>query len=287
MNTKLLLSLLVLGLGVSSLAAQPADLPPPPEAGMRRDGSGPRPTPPFELNADQKARLDTMRRETAEKVKAVRDDTSLSAEQKKEKIGELMKTSRAAYAALLTPEQRAKVDAFRKEHPGQMKMELIKADVASRLGLSTEQVDKIRAIEKSAHEQVAAVLTPEQQKQLDGMKERFGDRKRGPQGGWEGPARRGPVAMLPKLNLTEEQKIQAQEIRKETAGQVKAVRDDAALSKEQKRKKIGELHKAGQEKFRALLTPDQLKQLPEGPDGAKRFGPPGGPRGSRDYDGDK
>lgn len=76
----------------------------------------------------------------------------------------------------------------------------------------------------------------------------------------------GMAWLAKKLNLTDDQKKQFQEIRQDSMKQAKAVGADNSLSDEQKREKMKELRKQQHQKMFSVLTPeqkDQLKQLRE------------------------
>ena len=60
-----------------------------------------------------------------------------------------------------------------------------------------------------------------------------------------------------KLNLTPDQVTQVKAIDDDTMQQAKAVRDDASIAKADKHAKMMDLHKAAQDKIRAVLTDDQ------------------------------
>jgi Spy/CpxP family protein refolding chaperone len=79
----------------------------------------------------------------------------------------------------------------------------------------------------------------------------------GPRGG-RGDMRGHQVEFLTeKLNLTPDQVTQVKAIDADTWKQAKAVREDTTLAEADKRTKMMEMHKASQDKIRALLTPDQ------------------------------
>lgn len=82
-----------------------------------------------------------------------------------------------------------------------------------------------------------------------------------------------------KLNLTEDQRTKIKAIWKQSAGQVKALRDEASLAREDLRAKADAMRKANRDQVRAVLTPEQqaiFDQLPA--DG------PGRPGGKKDND---
>ena len=66
------------------------------------------------------------------------------------------------------------------------------------------------------------------------------------------------LAMLTKkLNLTPDQVTQVKAIDDDTMAQAKAVREDTSIAKADKRAKMMDIHKASQDKIRAVLTDDQ------------------------------
>lgn len=95
---------------------------------------------------------------------------------------------------------------------------------------------------------------------------------------------RGDIGkMAQELNLTAEQKIQIEAIRKQTRESMKAVRSDSTLSDDQKREKNRDLIKSEMEQIRSLLTPEQQakaktlrgKRGHRGPDDGPPPPPPG------------
>jgi Skp family chaperone for outer membrane proteins len=66
------------------------------------------------------------------------------------------------YAKVVTPEQREQINKIQEEY--QPKITDLKAQIA-------ELKEKLQAVEKERDEKIAAVLTPEQQKQVDEAKE--------------------------------------------------------------------------------------------------------------------
>lgn len=63
----------------------------------------------------------------------------------------------------------------------------------------------------------------------------------------------------PDLNLTDDQKAQIKQIRKDTKEKVQAVVNDTTLSPDQKQDKIKQLHREAHKQQEALLTPEQRK----------------------------
>jgi Spy/CpxP family protein refolding chaperone len=72
------------------------------------------------LTDSQKAKIKTLSEAMATKRKAIMDDTKLSEDTKKEKMKELGKDFRAQFEKVLTPEQKTKMEAARKERREKM-----------------------------------------------------------------------------------------------------------------------------------------------------------------------
>jgi Spy/CpxP family protein refolding chaperone len=68
------------------------------------------------LTADQSAKISENRKASAEKMRAIREDKSLSLDQKKEKMKEVMKAQKENMKKVLTEEQLAKMKAQHKDH---------------------------------------------------------------------------------------------------------------------------------------------------------------------------
>lgn len=70
------------------------------------------------LTPDQKEALKSIRENERQQAQAIKNDSSLTAEQKKAKFKELRKSSHEQMMAKLTPEQQEKFKELRKEHRG-------------------------------------------------------------------------------------------------------------------------------------------------------------------------
>lgn len=66
-----------------------------------------------------------------------------------------------------------------------------------------------------------------------------------------------------KLNLTDEQKAKLKPILQDQQKQVKAVREDASLSPEQKQAKMKSIHESLHSQINAVLTPEQQTKFNE------------------------
>jgi Spy/CpxP family protein refolding chaperone len=67
----------------------------------------------LDLNDSQRTQLRADREKTREAVKALRNDTTLSRTEKRDKLRELLQSSRADFRDTLTPEQKAKIDQLK------------------------------------------------------------------------------------------------------------------------------------------------------------------------------
>ncbi len=70
------------------------------------------------LSADQSAKMKTLNEELKTNMLKIRDNTSLTREQKKEQVKALMSSHKTSVDAILTAEQKTKLDAIRKEKGG-------------------------------------------------------------------------------------------------------------------------------------------------------------------------
>jgi Spy/CpxP family protein refolding chaperone len=150
------------------------------------------------LTDDQKAKIQPILQDQMQQMRAIRKDSSLTPDQQKAKIEELRKNSNGQIKQLLTPEQVALMGKGPHEgarHPQgsplewmsknlnltddqkaklqpvfedqQKQLQALKQDTS----LTPEQKRaKVVEIHKATHQQVIAVLTPDQQKQLKEMR---------------------------------------------------------------------------------------------------------------------
>jgi periplasmic protein CpxP/Spy len=87
-----------------------------------------------------------------------------------------------------------------------------------------------------------------------------------PRGQWRGrmgaQRERQHMAMLAqKLNLTDAQKEQFQQISRDTRKQGMSIRQDSSLTEDQKKEKIQALRKSSHQQMFGVLTPEQKEQL--------------------------
>jgi protein CpxP len=88
---------------------------------------------------------------------------------------------------------------------------------------------------------------------------------------------------MEKLNLTEQQKQQMAEMRKQHRAKLDALRDDTSLTPEQKREQMRAYREQFQQEMQSILTPEQRKQMHEWKQKAKGMhGERRGRRGNAD-----
>jgi Spy/CpxP family protein refolding chaperone len=98
--------LLILG---PALARAQDNTPPPPRLPLDRAE--------LNLSQQQKDQIKQIHEEQRAKMQALRNDSSLSREDRRAKMQELRNRTRSSVDAVLSPEQRQKLEQFRKEHP--------------------------------------------------------------------------------------------------------------------------------------------------------------------------
>lgn len=154
----------------------------------------------------------------------------------------------------LTDDQKAKIKPILDQNLPQLK------------AIHDEAVAKAKPIMDTMAAQIRPILTPEQQQKLDALKQRM---EAGP-GGPGGPGKMhhdmggkgGPGMWLTeKLGLTPDQQAKVKAIFEASHAQVKAIRSDTSLSKEDKRAKLKAIHDSNNTQIRALLTPDQQQKF--------------------------
>jgi Spy/CpxP family protein refolding chaperone len=192
---------LFLSSAVYSIGAQtPTETPNPPATGMQE--RGPRrhgfDRPRLNLTDDQKVRLKSLHESVRQQAQALRNDTTLSAEEKRAKIRSLRESTRQQFQSVLTPEQQEQMKTARENHRGRHgfgrgfgrhggpRMDLgLTADQRTQLQgihkntrdqvsairndttLTSEQKEaKLKSVFESAHQQTNNILTPEQQQKM-------------------------------------------------------------------------------------------------------------------------
>lgn len=159
------------------------------------------------LTEEQKSRLTPILKNEAEQARAIRQDTSLTPDQRRAKVKELRQSTRAQIETILTAEQRQKMATFAAQrgqgmHPGRgmgMNATPNMDRLSKELNLTDEQKAKLqplfeehrkqmqsiwqdtsltpeqkrakaKELRQSHHQQMMAVLTPEQQQKFQQMR---------------------------------------------------------------------------------------------------------------------
>jgi Spy/CpxP family protein refolding chaperone len=201
----LLLGILITGGAWAQTADQNAtpNTAPGPQMKMGRRGDGQRGfermAQQLNLTDQQKTQMQSLMQNQRLQAQAVRNDSSLTPQQKQDKLKQLRETNHQQMMAILTPEQQQKVEQFRSEHPAMGK-------------------------------------------------------------GRMGRGRMGPGGGLAALNLTSDQKSKLEPIFQSSRQQLQAVRNDSSLTPEQKQAKISEIRQNTQSQINGILTPEQQQQ---------------------------
>ena len=179
----------------------------------------------------------------------------------------------------------SKEDTTRHHHKGSHEM------MAKQLNLTVDQQNKLKSIRESQHKemeslktksltgdqfktqrkdlhkkyqyQMQLVLTPAQKAQMEAFKVERKDNG-GKKGQWEkggkGMTKRGGDFQK-ELNLTQAQKDQLSKMRTDVKGQMQSIRNDQSLTQDQKKEKLHSLKKDQHQKFKSVLTKEQLDKL--------------------------
>jgi protein CpxP len=112
------------------------------------------------LTDEQKTAIKPILAAQAEDIKAIRQDSSLSDEQKQAKIQEIRDKSRGKINAILTPEQQKKFAEMKSEAPGKVHDEIHNRleMLAKQLNLTDEQKTAIRLILVAEANDIKAVV---------------------------------------------------------------------------------------------------------------------------------
>ncbi len=142
-------AVLLLGISLSG-AAMLAQVTAAPETATsnaeQRTGHRQRP----QLSAEQKQQLGELRANARDQAAIIRNDQSLSSEQKQAKLKALRASTREQMKSVFTPDQQRAFAAHR---------EARKSRVAAKLGLTPDQQSKLKDLHASTRQQRQAVLT--------------------------------------------------------------------------------------------------------------------------------
>lgn len=149
----------------------------------------------------------------------------------------------------LTVEQKEKMKSIRES--SHASMEKLRAEK-----LTADQfAAKRKAIREDEKKQIEGILTPEQKQK---MQTRLSQIKGKELNGKEGMNMKGKYA---SLNLTDKQKADLQANRKDFKEKSLAIKNNAALTDEQKREDLKKLKEQKKESMKTILTPEQQKKV--------------------------
>jgi len=157
----------------------------------------------------------------------------------------------------LTTDQQSKLKMI---HENERKeMEALKAKSLTADQFKTQR----KVLHKKYQDQMQLVLTPAQKAQMETFraerKQNGGKKGQWQKGGKDMTKRRGDFQK--ELNLTQTQKDQLSKMRAEVKSQVQSIRNDQSLTQDQKKEKMHTLKKDEQQKFKSVLTKEQVDKL--------------------------
>jgi len=131
---------------------------------MRHHGGGfERMAQQLNLSDQQKSQIQGFKQAERQQAASIKDNASLTPEQKREQFQQLRKSTHQQVLGVLTPEQQQQMKAFREQHKGMRRG----MGAMARLNLTDDQRAKIQPILQSSQQQAQAVrgdttLTQEQ-----------------------------------------------------------------------------------------------------------------------------
>lgn len=161
----------------------------------------------------------------------------------------------------LTEDQKAKFKTSNETFRQQM-AELKKNDNIT----VKEWREKMEGLRKAHQDEVKNILTPAQKEQMK-------DRRKEMQSRQQDMQKKMADRMKTNLNLTAEQSAKMEANHKAMATEMKNIRENKALTEQQKREKMMELHKKQKETLKSILTEEQLQKLKEKRQDHKGHGP--------------
>lgn len=186
------------------------------------------------LTKEQQQKLKALREDGRAQMEAIKNDDSLTQEQKKAKFETFRQDQKVKMNAILTPDQRAKMD---------VKMQKMKKN---RKGHGDWKPDgEKRGMRKGID---------------DGNKE-VGKRGNRPEKDNNGLTRGGNggrgANWMKDLNLTADQKNQMKNLNEETRSKMQTIRGNSSLTQDQKKAQMQNLMKETQTKRKSILTEEQ------------------------------
>jgi periplasmic protein CpxP/Spy len=154
-----IVSMIVL-LGSQALGARAQTVQTPNDASQQGPRRGPRAEfdlPNLNLTDAQKAQIESIRKTEREQVMAIRGDSTLSQDQKREKIRSIFESSHQQVFNVLTPQQQETLKNERHERSGPRGEGRRGGDPFANLGLTDQQKAQLKSIHESARQQVESI----------------------------------------------------------------------------------------------------------------------------------
>ena len=298
MKTSFLISSLMFLISVTAIQAQ--TIPARPNEGVRKEGrmserkdlmAG------LNLSTEQKANLKALKEENRSLVAAIRNDNNLTPDQKKAKIETLRDGQKAKMNALLTADQKARLEKnmadrklvrekgmdkgsgdfanennrnrFKKERENGKWMDELNLTEDQKLKMKAvdeEGRNKMEALHKAQQSKREAILTPAQKNKWEKMKadrqQRMSQRRMHNPGGFaQANHRKGfhkdKAKLMKELKLSDQQQTKLKALKDERQAKVRSIRDDINLTPEQKKAQLQALHKDQKARREAVLTTEQ------------------------------
>jgi Spy/CpxP family protein refolding chaperone len=146
-------SLLMLGMSLAGAGLQAQQAPAATTSANQeamQSGSASQDAATLKLSPEQKKQLHELRLSARDQAAIIRNDQTLSGEQKQSKLKELRASTRDQMKSILTPDQQK---AFAERHAAR------KAKIVAELGLTPEQQSKLKGLFQSTRQQRQQVLT--------------------------------------------------------------------------------------------------------------------------------
>lgn len=121
--------------------------------------------------------------------------------------------------------------------------------------------EQMKALNKARQEKVQNILTAEQKEKL--AKKRAERAGKGPNAHFNKKGRDGMAKT--NLNLSDEQSAKVKTIRSKTQEKVKAIRENSALSQDEKKQQTIAAYKQQNDEMKSVLTPEQVKKMEDMP----------------------
>jgi Spy/CpxP family protein refolding chaperone len=151
----------------------------------------------------------------------------------------------------LTEQQKAQMKTIRADFGKQM------AELKKNENITVKEYrSRMDAIRKDHKEKIQGIFTPEQKAQVEKMKAESKAKH-------EEFARARTEKFKKELGLSDEQSAKLNQLHAGTAEKMKALHENASLSKEEKKEHFKALAKAQHEEFKSVLTAEQLQKMEE------------------------